>query len=288
MLISVFTPTYNRASLLRKLYESLCVQSFTDFEWLIVDDGSADNTEEIVNGFIAENKIDIKYIKQQNGGKHRAINHGVREAKGELFFIVDSDDSIPSDSLSLISKYYLQIKDDKLFGGVCGFMAHHDGTVIGHGCNFDVLDVNSLDMRYKYHVTGDMAEVFRTSVLREFPFPEIDGERFCPEALLWNRIAQKYKLRCFSKVIYYRDYLGGGLTSKIVNIRMKSSKASMICYSELNSYDIPFMQKIKAAINYWRFRFCSNDADKPKISFVWCWTMPLGFIMHLNDKRNYC
>jgi hypothetical protein len=62
--------------------------------------------------------------------------------------------------------------------------------------------------------------------------------------------------------------------------------ASMICYSELNSYDIPFMQKIKAAINYWRFRFCSNDADKPKISFVWCWTMPLGFIMHLNDKRN--
>jgi hypothetical protein len=212
----------------------------------------------------------------------------VREAKGELFFIVDSDDSIPRDSLSLISKYYLQIKDDKLFGGVCGFMAHHDGTVIGHGCNFDVLDVNSLDMRYKYHITGDMAEVFRTSVLREFPFPEIDGERFCPEALLWNRIAQKYKLRCFSKVIYYRDYLGGGLTSKIVKIRMKSSKASMMCYSELNSYDIPLMQKIKAAINYWRFRFCSNDADKPKISFVWCWTMPLGFIMHLNDKRNNC
>jgi glycosyltransferase involved in cell wall biosynthesis len=153
------------------LYDSLCVQTFTDFEWLIVDDGSVDNTEEIVNGFIAENKIDIRYIKQQNGGKHRAINHGVREAKGELFFIVDSDDSIPRDSLeTLISKYYLQIKDDKLFGGVCGFMAHHDGTVIGHGCNFDVLDVYSLDMRYKYHVNRRYGRSVQNICLTRIPF----------------------------------------------------------------------------------------------------------------------
>jgi glycosyltransferase involved in cell wall biosynthesis len=120
MLITVFTPTYNRAKLLKRLYDSLCVQTFTDIEWLIIDDGSVDNTEKIVNGFIAENKIGIRYIKQRNGGKHRAINHGVREAKGELFFIVDSDDWLPEDSLETINKYYQGIKDDKSFAGISG------------------------------------------------------------------------------------------------------------------------------------------------------------------------
>jgi hypothetical protein len=124
--------------------------------------------------------------------------------------------------------------------------------------------------------------------LKEFPFPEYEKEKFCPEALVWNRIATKYKLRYFNMIIYYAEYQPDGVTNGIVKARMNSPMASMICYSELNSCDIPFMQKIKAAINYWRFRFCSNDADKTKISFAWCWTMPLGFIMHLNDKRNNC
>jgi hypothetical protein len=145
-------------------------------------------------------------------------------------------------------------------------------------------------MRYKYHINGDMSEVFRTSVLRRnFHSLRYENEKFCPEALFGIELLMKYNLRCFSKVIYYRRLFGWRTDiNSIVKVRMNSSKASMICYSELNSYDIPFMQKIKAAINYWRFRFCSNDADKPKISLFWGWTMPLGFIMHLNDKRNNC
>lgn len=285
-MITVFTPAYNRAHLLQRLYDSLCKQTFNDFEWLIVDDGSKDNTEDVVNAFIAENKLNIHYIKQANGGKHRAINHGVAEARGELFFIVDSDDSIPSDSLEFISTYYRQIAGDKSFGGVAGVMAHHDGSIITQGCKSESLDATSIDMRYKHHIVGDMAEVFRTDVLREFSFPDIEGERFCPEALVWNRIATKYRLRYFKKVIYYRDYIDGGLTSKIVRIRMNSSMASMICYSELNKHQIPFVQKTKAAINYWRFRFCSDQEHKPQLSLFWIWTMPIGYLMHRHDVRN--
>ena len=287
-MITVFTPTYNRAHLLRQLFDSLSKQTSCKFEWIIVDDGSEDNTASVVEKFSSEERatFTIRYIRQENGGKHRAINRGVKEAKGELFFIVDSDDTLPYNSIETIEKHYKDIEGDKSFGGVCGYIAHADGTIIGHGADKDILDATSLEMRYRYGIKGDMCEVFRTSVLREFPFPEIEGEKFCPEALLWNRISQKYKLRIFQKVIYYRDYLDGGLTNNIVRIRMQSPIASMTTYAELNSYNIPLKQKIKSAINYWRFRFCSDKDNIPTLSWQYQWTAPLGWLMHMRDKRN--
>jgi hypothetical protein len=150
-----------------------------------------------------------------------------------------------------------------------------------------VIDCSSLDIRYKYGVTGDMKEVFRTDVLREFPFPEIEGERFCPEALLWNRIATKYKLHYFNKVIYIGEYQVGGLTDNIVRIRMKSPVTSMICYGELSSMPIPFVQKFKAAVHYWRFRFCASREKRNavKISPFWIIAKPLGWIMHVRERN---
>lgn len=285
-MVTVFTPTYNRAAYLLKVFESLLQQTFKDFEWVIVDDGSIDDTSVIIDNLQLTNDkfFPIRYFYQKNGGKHRAINRGVKEAKGELFLILDSDDVLPPNSLERIDFYYQQIKDDNSFGGVCGYMAHHDGTVIGKGCDIDVLDTNSIDLRYKYHVEGDMLEVFRTSVLKEIPFPEISKEKFVPEALVWNRIARKYKLRVFHEVVYFRDYLEGGLTDKIVKIRMNSPIASMMTYAEMTEFNIPFFAKVKAAINYWRFRFCSDAKEKPQIEWWWFWTAPLGWMMHLRDK----
>ena len=285
-MITVLTPTYNRASLLINLYQSLIKQDFGDFEWVIVDDGSVDATTDIVDQFIQERQIVITYIKQANGGKHRALNRGVKEAKGELVLIVDSDDSLPSKSLSIIYSHYLDIKDNSSIGGVCGLIAHHDGTIIGNRKICSSMNLSSIEMRYKYGFVGDVCEVFKTDVLREFPFPEIENEKFCPEALVWNRIATKYKLHYFNEVIYYRDYLDGGLTSKIVRIRMNSPIASMICYAELHQLDIPFKDKFKAAINYWRFRLCYNGSGSyPKLSGLWNAVAPLGWLMHLNDIR---
>ena len=286
-MITVFTPTYNRAHLLPRLYESLCRQTFTDFEWVIVDDGSVDNTKGIVNKFLVDSVefLGIRYFYQENGGKHRAINRGVKEARGELFFIADSDDSLPPDALEQVARVYETVRGDESFGGVCGYMAHHDGMVIGHGNDAEILDTNSIDLRNKYHVQGDMMEVFRTEVMREFPFPEIPNERFVPEMLVWNRIATKYKLRVFHKVIYYRDYLDGGLTDKIVRIRMQSPVASMMTYAEMTRYDIPLIQKVKAAVNFWRFYSPARTEGEraPKLRWWWWWTMPLGWMMHVRD-----
>ena len=285
-MITILTPAYNRGHLLGKLYQSLVKQDFEDFEWVIVDDGSSDSTTDIVDKFIQDKKIIISYIKQSNGGKHRALNRGVIESKGELILIVDSDDSLPKNSLSVINRYYLEIKDNPLIGGVCGLMAHHDGTIIGERKICSSMNLSSIEMRYKYGFVGDVCEVFKTEILREFPFPEIENEKFCPEALVWNRIATKYKLHYFNEVIYYRDYLDGGLTSKIVRIRMNSPIASMICYAEINQLDIPFKDKVKAAVNYWRFRLCySGSRSYPSLPGLWNAIAPLGWLMHLNDIR---
>ena len=290
--ISILTPTYNRGKLLLPLYDSLKNLTFKDFEWLIVDDGSEDDTEQYALSWIAHNiqnaEFPIRYIKKSNGGKHTAINRGVREANGELILILDSDDTLPSDSLATIAQYYEQCKGYKDCAGVCGLMAHHDGQLIGTGFPKDPMYESALLFRYaeKGNVTGDLLEVYKTSVMREFPFPEIENEKFCPESLVWNRIANKYKLFCFNKVIYYRDYLDGGLTSKIVRIRMNSPIASTMTYAEMLDYDISLKWKIRSAINYWRFRYCitNKSLEVPKVKWYWKAFQIIGLIMHLKDK----
>lgn len=285
-MITVLTPSYNRGDLLKNLYQSLRDQIFDDFEWIIVDDGSTDSTSEIITHFKEDKKIVIKYIKQSNGGKHTAINAGVKISTGELIIIVDSDDTLPKDSLLIINNQYLKIREDATVGGVCGLMAHHDNIVIGN-CNLlPQGNISSIDMHFKYGFLGDVCEVFKTDVLREFPFPEIYNEKFCPEDLVWNRIARKYTLYFFNQVVYYRDYLDGGLTSKIVKIRMKSPIASTICYGEMLDLDIPIKSKIKAAINYWRFYLCIKNKSKAekKIAPLWICLLPVGLIFHIKDR----
>jgi len=288
MSITIFTPTYNRAHLLERLYRSIAAQSFSDMEWLIVDDGSSDDTAAVVQGFIDEGKVDIRYIRQENGGKHRAINRGAREARGELFFIADSDDALPSDALTTIDHYWQQVRDDATMGGVCGMDARFNGRRIGTGLPQETIDSTTLEIRLKYGVTGDMKEVYRTSIMREFPFPEIEGERFCPEALVLNRIAQKYRLRFINKSIYLVEYQPTGLTSRIVAIRMDSPVATCTHYCELNGYDIPLKEKAKAAINYWRFRACvPRGKQVPKLPWYWSvvgWLA--GIAMHRRDVKN--
>ena len=291
--ISILTPTYNRGKLLLPLYDSLKNLTFKDFEWLIVDDGSEDDTEQYALSWIAHNienaEFPIRYIKKSNGGKHTAINRGVREASGELILILDSDDTLPEDSLATIAQYYEQCKGYKGCAGVCGLMAHHDGQLIGTGFPKEPMYESALQFRYaeKGNVTGDLLEVYKTSVMREFPFPEIENEKFCPESLVWNRIANKYKLFCFNKVIYYRDYLDGGLTSKIVRIRMNSPIASTMTYAEMLDYNISLKWKIRSAINYWRFKYCiSNKALKaPDVKWYWRLFQIIGLLMHLKDSR---
>lgn len=288
-MVTIFTSTYNRAYIIGKLYQSLLGQTDRDFEWLVVDDGSTDNTRELIASFIQENKIPVRYFRQENAGKHRAINQGIRKAIGELFFIVDSDDQLAPKAVERIAYHYNMIRKDENFAGICGLKAYFSGEKVGGESDFGILDCNALDFRFRYKVKGDVAEVFRTEVLREYLFPEIEGEKFCPEALVWNRIARKYKFRYFYEKIYLCDYLSDGLTARIVKLRMDSPLSSMIYYHELYCSSVPLLQKMKAGVNYWRFAFCSDKDFFYKVKQIGCiamYLLPLGFFFHLRDLRS--
>lgn len=288
-LITVFTPTYNRSAFLDKIFKSLSQQTFKDYEWIVVDDGSTDSTKDMMDKIIAGcESFPIRYIYKENGGKHTAINLGTKLAKGELFFIVDSDDTLMDTALQTVADEWNKVKDNVQIGGIVGLDVNSKtGEIIGGGLPQDVIDCDAMEIRFKYHVNGDLKEVFKTDVLREFPFPEIKGERFCPEQLVWFRIAQKYKLRYVNKPIYKVEYQPDGITSGIVKARMESPVATCMTYSEMLAYSIPFIQKIKAAINYWRFRCCvqANTSQVPRVKCSWGIFRPMGYLMHTKDRK---
>ena len=215
MRITVFTPTYNRAHTLLNLYTSLVNQTYHDFEWLIIDDGSSDNTQQIVEEWIQQgNHFQIRYYKQPNGGKHRAINKGVQLSNSELFFIVDSDDQLTSNALSVIAAQVDDISSDSniKFAGVCGCRGYSSTQIIGTTFTGKTLDCTCLE-RSKYGISGDKAEVFYTNILRKYPFPEYDGENFVTECVVWDKIASDgYCMRYFNEIIYLCEYLEDGLT----------------------------------------------------------------------------
>ena len=290
-LITVFTPTYNRGTYLKRLYKSLLKQTQLDFEWLIVDDGSKDDTKEVVSSFQAEQNIQVRYVNQANAGKHIAINTGIKHAKGILFFIVDSDDVLPEDSLQTIAIHYEQQRNQPDFGGVVGRRLSMDGQLIGTPSSMTTTYESTLNLRYKHNIWGDFAEVYLTSVLKEFPFPHIEHERFVPEGIVWNRIAQNYKVLFVNKGIYKGEYLADGLTSKMVKIRMRSPQLAMQYYLDLAAYEVPFKEKLKAYINYWRFAFHSNSfyikCLKNLGFFKSIIGAPFGWLMYLKDKKQY-
>ena len=284
MLVTVATPTYNRSHLLPRLYKSLCCQTCADFEWLVVDDGSTDDTGHLLESLINEGTICIRYIRKQNGGKHTAVNLAAQEARGELLFIADSDDWLPPTSIADVIEMYDTIKGDDSFAGVCGLDEYAHGHLVGSGLTKSVIDASSQDIREKWGVTGDLKEVFRTDLLREYPFPEIPGERFCPEVLVWNRIGQKYKLRYFNKPIYTVEYQTDGLTSAITRARMKSPVATMTTYSEWFRMAKSLTTKLHMAINYWRFAFCAPFRNRVSISGWANLLLPIGLIFYFKDK----
>ena len=210
--VTVFTPTYNRAYILDDLYHSLQRQTCMDFEWLIVDDGSADDTKALVASWQGEkNPFPIRYVYQENGGKCRAINRGLKEADGRLFFTVDSDDYLTDDAIEKVIRWDGELPKD---GHFCGYVGNR-GTTPTQTPNRlfpgGYLDGTALD-RYD-QVDGERAFVFYTEVHRKYLYPEFPGEKFLTEAVTWDLMAHDgYKMRFYNDIIWIWEYKDDGLT----------------------------------------------------------------------------
>lgn len=230
MLISVITPSYNRAYILTQCYESLKCQTDKDFEWIVVDDGSTDNTEQTIAAFKAEEVIKIKYIKQSNGGKHRAHNTGVLVASGELSVCLDSDDALSPNAIARAKETW----DNRSYDFAIGILAYrgdfnrHTPICSDLPLNLDVSTMGEL--RDKYGFTGDTVLFFKTDILKNNLFKEFSGEKFLTENNLYTRLDHIGPMILLPEVLYYCEYLPDGLTAKYKKILAENPKGTADTY----------------------------------------------------------
>lgn len=217
MFLSIVTPAYNRIDKLPRLIESLTSQTCFHFEWVVIDDGSVDDTfSYIKNVSSGITKFTIKVQKQENQGKHVAINNALKIVQGDLFFIVDSDDYLPDNAVETIYKIAKTITEREDLVGVSGLKAYHANAIVGATYEGDsFLDITNLQ-RKSHGMDGDRAEIYYTKVLKTHPFPVFSGEKFLSEAVVWNKLAYEGKrLRFFNEKIYYCEYQADGLSNNI-------------------------------------------------------------------------
>jgi glycosyltransferase involved in cell wall biosynthesis len=207
---TVFTPTYNRAHTLGRVYESLCVQTYRSFQWLVVDDGSTDGTELLLSKLLRTAPFPIRVMRTENGGKHRAHNAAIKDAQSELFVILDSDDELTIDSLSILNGEWERIPNQFRcsFAGILGNSISSDKTMIGCDYAEDFVDGKLFELVSSGILLGEKLPCYRTEVLRDYPFPERLGcKALVPEGVVWSKISAKYQVRLINKNvrIYHKD-----------------------------------------------------------------------------------
>lgn len=223
MRISIMTATYNRAYILPKLYKSLVqnTKSFKDVEWLIMDDGSTDDTESLIKSYIKEKKVEIKYHKQKNGGKQNAINNLMPYVTGDIIIEVDSDDHLNNNVLSMVSKDYENLKDN-VYG--ISYLRNQ----IGVNTNMDGLDntIHTLyDIDFNYGKDFDRALTFKTSIRKHFRYELCDKEKFITEAYMYFQMDDATDGLLFkNKEIVTAEYRDDGYSKNIIETFKKYPK----------------------------------------------------------------
>jgi glycosyltransferase involved in cell wall biosynthesis len=235
--LTIFTPTYNRANYLPRLYESLLKQTCKNFVWLIIDDGSVDSSSDIVKGWIADSNIDIQYFYQENKGKHFAYNRAIIESRTELFIDIDSDDFFLENTVERLINLWESVPNKIDYSGIVTLCQNELGNIIGNKFPEDEFISNAFEFRYNHNIWGDKAMLYRTEILKKFSLPEYPCQ-VVMESILHNRIAMHYKSLCFNEPLVVKEYLSGGLTQSNVNSTFKSLDAKITLFNEMNYFHL--------------------------------------------------
>lgn len=215
--ICIFTPTYNRGYILDRLYSSLCGQTNNDFHWLIVDDGSTDNTCDLVQRWMQEGQINISYIKTKNQGKPRAINEAVSLCEDELFFVVDSDDYIVQTAIDEIIKYWSAYKNDDKIAGIVALKGYTETRPLGTEMPKGLKTTKIWDLYERHHFKGDISLIHRTDILKHYPYNVADGEKFIAETSVYYAIDDSYDMAVYPHILTICEYLDDGLSKNFVS-----------------------------------------------------------------------
>ncbi|MBC7641838.1 MAG: glycosyltransferase family 2 protein [Flavobacterium sp.] len=282
--LTIFTPAYNRAHLLPILYNSLCIQSNSDFEWLIIDDGSSDHTHQTVNDFIAESKIQITYIYQKNQGMHGAHNTAYKNIKTELNTCIDSDDYMPNNAVELILNKWKTI-DQKKYAGIIGLDSFESGAIIGSQFK---TETTTLENFYNQGGSGDKKIVYRTEIVNQYPeYPLFEGENYVGLGTKYLYIDKDYELVTLNEVLVVVEYLETGSSRNMLHQYHKTPKGfryNRIVTMQLSS---SLKRKFIEAIHYVSTSIILKDSGfitKSPKKMMTILAIPIGIGLYLYIK----
>lgn len=288
---TVFTATYNRAATLPRVYRSLQQQTFRDFEWLVVDDGSTDETAELVERWRTENDFAVRYFRQENSGKHVAFNRGAREARGEFFLNLDSDDEAAPEALQRFDHFVTGLPAG--FVGAASLCADERGAVLGDEFPRSPFDSCRAEMRYRYGVKGDKWLCQRTEILRRFPFPEPPGVKFVQERAVWAQISRRYRTRYFNEPLKIVHAGANRLSDNAARhpLGLALGQRSVLNY-ELTWWRHAPLHFARAAADYARFSFHAGEGlakqwrglETVPARVLWLAALPVGAFLSWRDR----
>lgn len=297
-LFTVFTATYDRAHTLSRVYACLRDQTFRDFEWLIVDDGSNDDTRQLVSTWLGTPDFQIRYRYQPHSGKHVAFNLGVREARGVLFLPLDSDDAAVPQALARLRDHWYSIAGASRarFSGVTALCMDEQGRPIGDRFPNDITDSDTLEQYFRYRVRGEKWGFQRTDVLRDFPFPEPSGVSFVPEGIVWFAIARRFQTRYVNELL--RIYYSGEATEpRLSRLTAETARGRLMFHRAVIEDYLDYAVRspvliLKSLVNYSRYSFASGIGPGGQVNGVRTvgrkalvlTTVPLGFAFHMRDQ----
>ena len=281
--LTVFTPTYNRAYVLNKCYESLKNQTVKDFIWLIIDDGSTDNTKELVNSWIKENKIEIRYKYQKNQGMHGAHNTAYELIDTELNTCIDSDDYMPNDAVEKILDFWDKYGSDSI-AGIAALDAYENGQVIGDKFPETLKTSTLFDIHYKYKLKGDKKLIYRSELTKEYPYPIFEGEKYVSLSYKYTMIDRKYELALMNEVVCIVEYMEDGSSMNMLKQYRRNPKGfAFLRVHNLNNPKAKPLFKFKECIHYVSSSFISKNKNfikesPSKINTILA--IPLGFVLY--------
>ena len=290
MKLTVFTPTYNREYIIPILYQSLLRQTSKNFEWLIVDDGSVDNTKELVQTWIDEAIIPIRYIYQENLGMVGAHNTAHHNINTELNVCIDSDDFMPDNAIETILTTW-DANETRSLMGMVGLDSYKNGDIIGSQFPENVKTATFSELLFKYHLKGDKKYVLRTDLIKKhLPYPSVPNEKFPAPSYMYLILEQDYNLLLLNEVLCIVEYLPDGNSMNKIKQIFKSPNAFALYRIARMKYPYNYKDKFKNAIHYVSNKLIGDKKgllkDSPaKITTILAF--PFGFLFSLYLKKNY-
>ena len=282
-IITIFTPTYNREIELKRLYKSLCKQTCDLFEWLIIDDGSIDNTEQLIKDWIDDSTFNIRYVKQENKGKSFSHNVGTELTNTELFTCVDSDDYLTETAVESIIKCWNVCRSTDI-----GILAKRDVTGLKREVYDKEIHISLRSAYSQYGIIGDTMLIYRTDIIKKYKFPYFEGEKFVPENYLYDLLDREGTLYFLNEVLYKGEYLADGYTKNMSTILKTNPKGYLAYINQRLQMDLELKYKMADTIRYISMAkvMKSNNIIRNSIyPIVTLLMYPLGV---LHYYRKYC